>query len=506
MKQLDIKTINNIIIISNIVFVSSVLYFIFFISINNNKIFNLQNDRFSMVQVADKLRQSSDDLTHFARTYVETADILYKKQYFDTLNIRNGLKERPYNYDKIYWDLNKKARQKRHPDGEKISLKVIMSTLPYSKEELQLLNLSEKNSNDLVDLEMEAFNAMDGLYKDGQEKFSIKKQVNQKLAIKLMHSKSYYNAKHKIMNPIDKFMILLDKRTLNEVLDIQEKIKVKVLLLYFLIAFIFCVDIYLYLYLREVNSHIRTTLKIKVDEALRENRKKDELLSRQSKLASMGEMIGNIAHQWRQPLSALAVRTQFMEDDFEDGLIDKEYVSKHIVENMKLINFMSETIDDFRKFFISDKKRKEFEIITCIHKPMNILKPQLEHLNINLELKGENFTLYGLQSEFQQVILNIINNARDALVENKINPAQINIHTSKEENSGIIKINDNAEGIPEDIIHRVFEPYYTTKEEGKGTGIGLYMSKMIIEQMGAQISVHNDKVGACFVISVKLST
>ncbi|NQY93239.1 MAG: methyl-accepting chemotaxis protein, partial [Campylobacteraceae bacterium] len=213
MIDLNIKKINNYVIVFNFTFLIFIFILIQNINTDNTQIYEFENDRFKMIQTADKLRQSSDDLTHFARTYVITGDDLYKQQYFDTLDIRNGLKKRPKNYNTIYWDLPASQRKLNHSDTIKVSLKKLISFLPYSNNELSKLTLSEANSNDLVNLEVEAFNAMDGLYKNKEGSYAIKKAVNQKLAIKLMHSSDYYVAKHKIMKPIDDLMLELDKRT-----------------------------------------------------------------------------------------------------------------------------------------------------------------------------------------------------------------------------------------------------------------------------------------------------
>ncbi|MEA3383218.1 MAG: ATP-binding protein [Campylobacterota bacterium] len=252
--------------------------------------------------------------------------------------------------------------------------------------------------------------------------------------------------------------------------------------------------------LKELNEQLEQKVAFGVEEI----RSKDELLAQQSKLAAMGEMIGAIAHQWRQPLNALAVQIQFMEDDFEDGLIDEEYLKEYKKENMKLINFMSKTIDDFRNFFRVDKVKTEFYVKEKIEETINILSSQLEAHNISLELNGEDFNTLGYESEFQQVILNIINNSKDALIEKNINNPFITIDINKTKDGGEIDIKDNAGGIPDEVINRVFDPYFTTKEQGKGTGLGLYMSKMIIEDnMDGNISVKNIDNGAIFSITLK---
>ena len=240
--------------------------------------------------------------------------------------------------------------------------------------------------------------------------------------------------------------------------------------------------------------------------SLQESKKKDQLLLQQSKQAAMGEMIGAIAHQWRQPLNALAIQTQFIEDDYEDGLIDKEYLQKYSKENMKMITFMSKTIDDFRNFFTIDKMKKSFSVYAKIKDTSNMLLSQLENYEIELTVEENDFIILGFESEFQQVILNLVNNAKDALLENSVKSPKIGIYIQKDEDMGVVKIKDNAGGVPKDVIQRIFEPYFTTKEEGKGTGVGLYMSKMIIEDnMGGSIHVENENDGAVFTIKLHLN-
>jgi len=243
----------------------------------------------------------------------------------------------------------------------------------------------------------------------------------------------------------------------------------------------------------------------RMSKEIEKNRSKDELLSQQSKLAAMGEMMGNIAHQWRQPLNAVAGNIQMTEYDYEDDLINKQYFKDFVKTNMSLIDFMSKTIDDFRDFFKSDKKKENFRILDSIEKPVNILKPQLKVLDIQVIISGNDFIIISLQSEFQQVILNIVNNAKDAMITNKINNGKIEIKTQVIDATGFIIIEDNAGGIPEHAIDRIFEPYFTTKEQGKGTGIGLYMSKIIVDNhMRGELSVRNTPVGARFEIKLNL--
>jgi len=245
---------------------------------------------------------------------------------------------------------------------------------------------------------------------------------------------------------------------------------------------------------------------LKITTAVSEIQRKDQLLSQQSKLAAMGEMVGSIAHQWRQPLNAIAGNIQMVVYDYEDNIIDEKYSQDFVKDNMNLINYMSKTIDDFRNFFRVDKNKKSFNIKETIDSVVNLISAQLSDNGIAIEVNGnEQSIILGLQSEFQQVILNIISNAKDELIKQKNNNALINVNINEEESYIVIKISDNAGGIPLEILDRVFEPYFTSKEQGKGTGLGLYMSKMIIEEnMDGKITAYNYSKGAVFDIRFKL--
>jgi len=250
--------------------------------------------------------------------------------------------------------------------------------------------------------------------------------------------------------------------------------------------------------LRELN----TKLEERIEKAIDQNRKKDQLLSYQSKLATMGEMIGIIAHQWKQPLSSLSAKIQSIK--YKKN-IDTQYKEDFITDNMQLIQFMTKTIDDFRDFYRQDKEKENFEISNCIYKTLNILEPQFSGLKIDISVECENFTINGLQSEFQHVIVNLISNAKDVLLEKEIENKKIKISTKIDKNRGIISFEDNAGGIPNELLEKIFEPYFTTKKIGKGTGIGLYLSKTIIEEtMQGELVVENTKEGACFKIIVAL--
>jgi len=228
-----------------------------------------------------------------------------------------------------------------------------------------------------------------------------------------------------------------------------------------------------------------------------QNAKHLQLLQQQSKMASMGEMIGAIAHQWRQPLNELSIRIQNIKYKYRSGKLDEEYINNFVDKNKKTIMFMSNTIDDFRSFFKVDKEKKDFKVKEATLSVIDMQLSQLKSYNIKVNVIGNEFLYHGFQTEYQQVILNLVNNSKDAILENKIINPKIDIVIKNNK----ITFEDNAGGISQCILDRVFEPYFTTKEQGKGTGIGLYMSKMIIEEnMEAKMDVKNTKNGAMFII------
>jgi signal transduction histidine kinase len=206
-----------------------------------------------------------------------------------------------------------------------------------------------------------------------------------------------------------------------------------------------------------------------------------------ARLASMGEMIGNIAHQWRQPLNALTLLIQSFGIKSEAGKLDKEFVKKQVDEGLRLANSMSNTIEDFRNFFSPSKEKELFEVKKAINDTLEMSSFFCKDENISIDVRCEKeIKIYGYVNEFSQVLLNFINNARENFKQRGIeSDKRILIEIKEITVDGIptaqIVFVDNGGGIDEHIIDRIFEPYFTTKHKATGTGIGLYMSKQIIE-------------------------
>lgn len=245
-----------------------------------------------------------------------------------------------------------------------------------------------------------------------------------------------------------------------------------------------------------------------VNKEVKKRRYQELMLMEQSRLASMGEMIGNIAHQWRQPLSALSLVNANIKRSFLADKLDEEKINKQTDKASRLIQQMSNTINDFSNFFKPDKEKSFFTIKALIDDTKYLIDATLHDADIKVIIDlDEALYIEGFYSEFSQVIINIISNAKDVLIEKAIEKPFISIKSYKKDLKVFILISDNAGGINPSHLTQIFDPYFTTKEEGKGTGIGLYMSKMIIDEhvMGT-LKAYNSDVGAVFEITLPLSS
>jgi signal transduction histidine kinase len=235
------------------------------------------------------------------------------------------------------------------------------------------------------------------------------------------------------------------------------------------------------------------------------NAKKDRLLQNQSKLAELGDMIGNIAHQWRHPLTRVSLTIQNLKAYQKKGKLNDRILEDSLDTTTHNIEFMSNTIDNFKNFYKQDNEKKEFFINSAIESILRIIGPMLEHSNVNITVTDkDNAKIFGNKNELSQVLMNLIVNAKDALEENNIKNPKIDILIESCATAVLVKIIDNANGIPKNIINSIFDPYFTTKKD-KGTGIGLYLSKAIIEdKMKGKLKVENTKDGAAFSIHLNL--
>jgi len=251
--------------------------------------------------------------------------------------------------------------------------------------------------------------------------------------------------------------------------------------------------------IKELNDNLES----KVKQEVKKNRQKDKMLQDQDLKASIGGMMDAIAHQWKQPLSVISIIVQELEFNAEYSKVEQKDIKRASDETQIQVDHMIDTLDEFRSFFRGNKKTQSVKFKDLVESTLRLLKDDI-HINqihVSIDCNQEE-KVNIIPNEFKHVLINIINNAKDAFIENKIKNRKIDIVIYEKDNNVIVNIQDNAGGIPIDIVDKIFEPNITTKEEG--TGIGLYMSKVIIEKIGGSIEVCNKNEGACFTMSLKI--
>jgi len=242
----------------------------------------------------------------------------------------------------------------------------------------------------------------------------------------------------------------------------------------------------------------------KRDLAIQKSREKqDKLLQQQSKMASMGEMMDAVAHQWKQPLNSISMMNDMLLDDFKDSIVDETYIKDMTQTIQHQIEHMVSTLNEFRTFFRPSKDLKDFSLQICLKSVQVLMKDELLKNQINIKTETEeDISIFGEINEFKHLFLNLINNSIDAFNEKKIQKREIYITAKSENEDTIIRYEDNAGGIPQEILGDILKPNVTTKEEGKGTGIGLYMSSQIVQKHQGTLEVANSDVGAVFTIKL----
>ena len=251
--------------------------------------------------------------------------------------------------------------------------------------------------------------------------------------------------------------------------------------------------------LQELNE----TLERRVQEEIAKNEEKQKVMFWQSRFASLGEMLANIAHQWRQPLTELNL-TLF---SLKKAALREEYEAVETLysESKVLIQNMSSTIEDFSNFFKPKKDKQHFMLHESIEEALHILKRVLKRDMIQVKTSYEDAMVLGISNEFTQVIVNLLKNSRDAFVENGVLIREIDIEIKKDAEFAYVYVEDNAGGITEKERYKIFEPYFTTKHASQGTGLGLFMSKMICEKgFNGSLDVSSKKGITCFIIKIPL--
>jgi len=260
-----------------------------------------------------------------------------------------------------------------------------------------------------------------------------------------------------------------------------------------------------------VTTHLRLVklnknLESEVQVQIQKNKEKEKILMHQSRLASMGEMIDAIAHQWQQPIQLIKLRVGLLSHTFEHGIIDKSYMDKFEEKISINIDHMTTTINEFRTFFRPNKATKNFDIKNVIKKVLILIEDEFLNNKIIVNINViENFYIIGVENEFKHLILNLLNNAKDAFNDNNIpfNNRKIDINITSKEDINSFEIIDNAGGIKKDLIEDIFNVNVTTKENKNGSGIGLYLSSQIAQKYNGILKVENVSNGVKFIYEQK---
>ncbi len=253
-------------------------------------------------------------------------------------------------------------------------------------------------------------------------------------------------------------------------------------------------------------AHLNKTLQYEVKTQLKKLREQDRQLQYQSRLVQMGEMLSMVAHQWRQPLGAISATTSYLFAKLALGEFDKDGFHKEVENIEGYVSHLSRTIDDFRNFFKSTKEKERVSLENIVERTLKIANPILSTKSIIIEKEFEckqKIDTFG--NELAQAVLNILKNAEDALYERKVKNPRVWIRTYSEENFTCLEIKDNAGGIKDEVFEKIFQPYISTKLGKDGTGIGLWMSKTIVEEhCSGSLLAHNHENGAVFTIKLPL--
>ena len=250
-------------------------------------------------------------------------------------------------------------------------------------------------------------------------------------------------------------------------------------------------------------KNLNQTLEERVKEEITKNEEKQRVMFWQSRHASLGQMLANIAHQWRQPLTELSLAMFNIKKATQNDKMDD--VSKFYDESKHIIKNMSQTIDDFTNFFSPDKEKHYFNIANSIKEAIGLLENVVNDEMITIKTNFEDIEVLGITNELTQVMINLINNSKDAFIQNSILLREIIISIKRENGFALIEVQDNAGGISKENIEKIFEPYFTTKHKSRGTGLGLFMSKMICEQgLGGTLDVKSRKNTTTFSIKIPL--
>ncbi|APD06274.1 histidine kinase [Flavobacteriaceae bacterium UJ101] len=448
------------------------------VELNQNEI-----KQYESFKLSEELRISSDDLTRYCRTYVITGDPIWEKKFWKVLAIRNG--EIP------------------RPDGKTISLKDSMVKIGFSDKEMKLFNLSEANSNNLVNTEIAAFNAVKGIFRDSLGNFTVKKEPDPEWAKKILFDDQYHVAKKAIMSPIHQFNDHVDKRTVADIKKIKKEVG---LLTYVLIILIISLIAFLIFFLVLIQNKIQEQRQYERD--LKSAKKKAE---ESDEFKSV--FLANMSHEIRTPLNAIIGFANQLTTFYENDTIYQKYI--RIVKNSgeHLLNLINDVLEiskiEANQLTITQSPFYINELMNEIYEMFLEYKSNLEKNDVELVLKKDeeyDLIISSDETKLRQVLTNLVNNAIKFTFEGFI---EIGYEVNQKEKEILFYVKDTGVGIPdkqkETIFKRFLQSDQTIDENEKGTGLGLEISQAIIHALGGEIWVESEiNIGSTFYFTIPL--
>ena len=498
------------------------------------------NMQYKSLILADELRQSSDDLTRMARTYVITGNPMFEEQYKTVLAIRNAESPRPKRYNGIFWDFLSLENSTATLDGEKIALRDLMRNANFPESELNMLFTSQNESDDLTKLEHKAMNAIKGIFEDKNGNYTIKAEPDFALARELMHSKEYHEAKIRIMKPLDNFYKAFENRTKQKVEEARNSVKeqefyVNVIVLFSVILFLMSFFIILFRIVYPIDllrvvmlklSTNNTNVEIDKDkyndeigdmigaiEIFKENTQKLLSSEHQIKQAMQEATTANkaksvflarMSHELRTPLNAILGFANILQKSQNINKQEKENLNIIKRSGEHLLNIINEILElskiEAGKMELTNKSFNLFDLIKEID---DIFSFRCKSINLNFEIKTDNLPKYIKADEqrLRQILINLLGNSLKFTKE-----GFISLYVYELNNKLFFEVKDSGIGISKEYQEKIFKPFEQVKKDNyttEGTGLGLSITKELITLMGGNIYLKSQVgVGSEFYFSI----
>ncbi len=477
--------------------------------IAQQKLVALGEIRFQANLLAGQLRQSSDDLTRLVRTYAATGNKKFEQQFYDVLAIRDGKKPRPIHYDRIYWDfLSVENGKPPYPSGKAVSLKELMKEAGFTEREFSLLAASQKESNQLVELEQTAMNAMKGIT-TGEFEEIPNDTSGQQVAIKILFGERYHQSKTDIMQYINMFLEELENRTSAEFSHQASRFQVFLFSEISTFALIICIVAFLIRTSKQYHTGRLSILKTTIKDRATELSIINERLVRKESFAVIGRISGSIAHDIRHPLATIKNSAYFLNKTLKEP---DEKTKKHLKLIDSEINHADDIITGITRLAKTKKPEQSKANINKFIKEYFSESPLPEHIKLLTKFDRESLDIMIDPLRFKQVFTNLASNAVRAMPEEGtltvkarlVRREEIEVKSSEsgvlseeekesEHNGDFVEISfsDTGCGIEKEVLGKIFEPFYTTRDTGMGLGMSIV--KDIVELNGGNITVESEE-------------